>query len=149
MCDCSKLYERVHDNRLRNIVSISEEQFGFVKGKSPTDAIVALRQLQQIYREGQQGLHCVFIDLKMHTTGSRGKNSIGRPLHARQGVPEKYIILVKDVYNQCEMRCAPATSEPFAVEVGLHQGSAFRHFLAVCHHEGFSDRNFRKKHVGR
>ena len=26
-----KLYERIHENRLRNIVSIREEQFGFVK----------------------------------------------------------------------------------------------------------------------
>ena len=51
MCHSMKLYESVHENRLRNIVSISEEQFGFVKGKSTTDAIFALRQLQETYRE--------------------------------------------------------------------------------------------------
>ena len=49
MCHSMKLYERVHENRLRNIVSISEEQFGFVKGKSTTNAIFALRQLQERY----------------------------------------------------------------------------------------------------
>ena len=54
MCHSMKLYERVHENQLRNIVSISDEQFGFVKGKSTTDAIFALRQLQERYREGQQ-----------------------------------------------------------------------------------------------
>ena len=43
----------MHENRLRNIVSINEEQFGFVKGKSTTCAIFALRQLQERYR-GQQ-----------------------------------------------------------------------------------------------
>ena len=59
MCHSMKLYERVHENRLRNIVSISDEQFGFVKGKSTTDAIFALRQLQERYREGQQDLHCI------------------------------------------------------------------------------------------
>ena len=32
MCHSMKLYERVYENRLRNIVSISDEQFGFVKG---------------------------------------------------------------------------------------------------------------------
>ena len=69
--------ERVHENRLRNIVSISEEQFGFVKGKSTTDAIFALRQLQERYKKGQQYLHCVFIDLEKPTTESRGKNCIG------------------------------------------------------------------------
>ena len=45
MCHSMKLYERVHDDRLRRIVSISDEQFGFVKGKSTTDAMFALRQL--------------------------------------------------------------------------------------------------------
>ena len=39
MCHSMKLYERVHENRLRNIVSISEEHFVFGKGKSTTDAI--------------------------------------------------------------------------------------------------------------
>ena len=45
MCHSMKLYERVHENRLRNIVSTSEEQFGFMKGKYTTDAICLLRQL--------------------------------------------------------------------------------------------------------
>ena len=58
------LYERVHENRLRNIVSISKEQFGFVKGKSTTYAMFALIQLQERYIEGQQDLHCEFIDLE-------------------------------------------------------------------------------------
>ena len=83
MCHSMKLYERVHENRLRNIVSISEEQFGFVKGKSTTDAIFALRQLQESYREGQHDLHCVFIDLEKAYDRFRGKNCIGA--HARQG----------------------------------------------------------------
>ena len=39
MFHSTKLYEREHEYGLRNIVSISEEQFGFVKGKSTTDAI--------------------------------------------------------------------------------------------------------------
>ena len=50
----------MHENRLRSIVSICEEQFGFVKGKSTTDVIFVLRQLQERYREGQQYLHCVY-----------------------------------------------------------------------------------------
>ena len=58
-----KLCERMHGNRMGNIVSISEEQFGFVKGKSTTDAIVvlSLRQLQERYREGQQYLIIIII----------------------------------------------------------------------------------------
>ena len=69
MCHIVKLYERVHENRPRNIVSISEEQFGFVKGKSTADVIFALRQLQERYRERQQDLQCVFIDLEKAYVG--------------------------------------------------------------------------------
>ena len=43
MCHNMKLYERVHENRLRKIVIISEEHFGFLKGKSTTEANVSLR----------------------------------------------------------------------------------------------------------
>ena len=64
MCHSMKLYERVHENRLRNIVSITDEQFGFEKGNSTTYAMFALRQLQERYREGHQDLYCVFIDLE-------------------------------------------------------------------------------------
>ena len=67
MCQSMTPYERVHENRLRNVhrvVSISEEQFGFAKGNSTTDAIFALRRLQERYREGQQDLHRVIIDLE-------------------------------------------------------------------------------------
>ena len=45
MCHSMKLYERVHDNQLTNNVVISEEQLGFTKGKSTTDAMFVLRQL--------------------------------------------------------------------------------------------------------
>ena len=38
-----KLYERVYENRLKNIVSISEEQFNFVKGKSTTQCYFCAR----------------------------------------------------------------------------------------------------------
>ena len=111
----------MNENRLRNIVSINEEQFGFVKGKSTTDAIFALRHLQEIYRKGQQDIHCVFIDL------DKAYDRVPREelywCMRDKGVPEQYIRMAKDMYHQCEtvVRCAAGTSEPFAVKVGLHQ----------------------------
>ena len=52
-------------------------------------------------------------------------------MHARQGVSAQCIRLVKNIHHLCEsvVRCAAGTSEHFAVEVGLHQGSAFSPFL--------------------
>ena len=59
-----KLWERVVEARLRREVDISEQQYGFMPGKSTTDALFALRMLMEKYREGQQELHCVFVDLE-------------------------------------------------------------------------------------
>ena len=129
MCHSMKQYERIMENRLRNVVDISEHQFGFMKGKSTTDAIFALRQLQEKYREGQQELHCVFVDLeKVYDRVPR--DELVWCMRSK-GVPEKYIRLIKDMYHQCVtvVQCVSGTSEPFAVEVGLHQGSALSPFL--------------------
>ena len=148
LCHSMKLYERVHENRLRNIMSKSEEQFGFVNGKSTTDAIFALRQLQERYREGQQDLHCVFIYLE------NAYDIVQREelywCMRDKGVPEKYIRVVMDMYHQCKtaVRCAAGTSDPFAVEVGLHQGSAFSPFLFTIMMNSLTE-NIRKKHLGR
>ena len=43
-----KVLERVIDRRVRNIVKIDSMQFGFMGGKSTTDAICIVRQLQEV-----------------------------------------------------------------------------------------------------
>ena len=58
-----KLWDRVIDSRIRNEVTIVEQQFGFMPGKSTTDAIFCLRMLMEKWSEGQKAVHCVFIDL--------------------------------------------------------------------------------------
>ena len=45
-------------------MEISEQQLGFMPDRSTTDAIFALRQLVEIYREGQENLHCIFNDFE-------------------------------------------------------------------------------------
>ena len=59
-----KLWERVVERRLRSELTFSEQQYGFMPGKSTTDALFALRVLMEKYREGQKELHCVFVDLE-------------------------------------------------------------------------------------
>ena len=117
-----------------------------MKGISTTDAIFALRQRHERYREGQQDLHHVFI------YPEKAYDSVPREelywCMRDKGVPDKYIRLVKDMYHRCEtvVRCAAGTSELFAVDVGLHQGSAFSPFLfPVCHYDGFADGKHQKK----
>ena len=58
-----KLWERIVEKRLRSDLKFSNQQYGFMTGKSTTDALCALRVLMEKYREGQKELHCVFVNL--------------------------------------------------------------------------------------
>jgi len=59
-----KLWERVIEGRLRKHVSISENQFGFMPGRSTTEAIHLISRLIEVYRDRKRYLHMVFIDLE-------------------------------------------------------------------------------------
>ena len=53
-----KLWERIIDQRLRDIVSISDGQFGFKPGVGTTDAIFVIRTLCEKYRVRYYGDAC-------------------------------------------------------------------------------------------
>ncbi|XP_074362990.1 uncharacterized protein LOC141703349 [Apium graveolens] len=59
-----KLWEQVIEIRLRSKVTVSENQFGFMPGRSTMEAIHLLRHLMEKFRERRTDLHMVFIDLK-------------------------------------------------------------------------------------
>ena len=117
--------------RLRDIVEISKQQYGFMSGKETTNAMFALKMLMEKYREGQRELHCVFVDLE---------KAYDRVLQEellycmrKSGIAEKYVQLIQDMYEESEtvVRCAVGTIESFKVKVGLHQGSVLSPFLFV------------------
>ena len=64
MSHTMKLWERIIEARIRKEVIIAEKQFGFMPGRSTTDAIYCLKMLFKKWTEEQKAVHCAFIDLK-------------------------------------------------------------------------------------
>ncbi|KAK3552069.1 hypothetical protein QTP70_031784 [Hemibagrus guttatus] len=129
MSHTMKVWERVVEARLRKVVEICEQQYGFMPRKSTTDAIFALRILMEKYRDGQRELHCVFVDLeKVYDRVPREELWY---CMRKSGVAEKYVRVVQDMYERSRtvVRCTVGQTEEFKVEVGLHQGLALSPFL--------------------
>ncbi len=126
-----KLWERVIDGRLRKIINIAEDQFGFVPGKGTTDAVFALRLLMEKYREGRSNLNMVFIDLEK-AYDRVPREEIWRSLRMRN-VPEAYVRVIQDMYSESttSIRSEAGMGNKFKVKVGLHQGSALSPLLFI------------------
>ena len=126
-----KVLERILDERLREIVKIGKQQYGFMKGRGTLDAIFIVRQLQEKRLEGNQKLFCAFIDLE------KAYDRIPREVVfwclRKRKVPEKLVRLVEMMYRRTRTKVLTTVgeTETFEVSVGLHQGSALSPFLFV------------------
>ena len=126
-----KIWERIVDARLRSIITPHETHLGFRTGRGTTDAIFMIRQMMEKYREGQQNLSIVFIDLEK-AYDRVPREELWRSLRLR-GVLEYLVDCIRDMYHECgtSVISAAGETESFQVRVGLHQGSALSPFLFV------------------
>lgn len=129
MSHTMKLWERVIEHRLRRCIRISENQFGFMPGRSTIEAIHLLRQTMAYYKERRKDLHLVFIDLE------KAYDKVPREVLwwalKKKGVPRKYIEIIQDMYDGVEtnVRTCGGVTKEFPLRIGLHQGSALSPFL--------------------
>ena len=93
-----KLWERILLDRLKLHVKVDAMQCGFTSGKSTTDAIFALRQLQEKYSHKKKRLYHIFVDLEK-AFDKVPRAAIQWALR-RQLVPERLINQVMSLYDQ-------------------------------------------------
>ena len=92
--------ERIIDRRLREETIFGYEQFGFMPGRGTTDAIFAVRQLMEKHLENRRIM--VFIDLEK-AYDRVPRQEVWRCMREK-GVPEKYVMIVQDMYEGARTR---------------------------------------------
>jgi hypothetical protein len=129
MSHTMKLWERIIEHRLRGVINVTENQFGFMPGRSTMEAIFLIRQLMERCREQKKDLYMIFIDVeKAYDKVSR--NDMWWALQKHK-VSSKYITLIKDMYNNVmtSVRTSDGDTNDFSINIGLHQGSALSSYL--------------------
>ncbi|XP_064107966.1 uncharacterized protein LOC135216522 [Macrobrachium nipponense] len=87
-----KVSERILHERLREVVKIREQQYGFMRGGRTADGIFIVRQLQEKRLEGNQELFCAVGEVKSFEV------SVG--LHQGSALSPFLFVLVMDVLSE-------------------------------------------------
>ena len=126
-----KLYEKILDGRLREVVDIDKMQYGFMPGRGTVDAVFVLRRLTEKFRAKNKKLFFVFVDLE------KAFNQVSREVIRfalrRNGVPEYLVNRVMSLYEGCKTAVLVdgELSSSFSVKVGVHRGSALSPLLFI------------------
>jgi len=124
-----KLWERVIERRLRKETRVTDNQIGFMPGRSTMEAIYLLRRVMEQYRADKKDLHLVFIDLE--NVYDRVLREILWKALKKKGVRIAYIRVINDMYEgaSTSARTKDGSTEDFPMTIGLHQGSTLSPYL--------------------
>jgi hypothetical protein len=64
MSHIMKLWERIIEHRLRGVINVTKNQFGFMLGGSTMEVIFLIRQLMEKCILQKKAPHMIFIDLE-------------------------------------------------------------------------------------
>ena len=120
-----KLYERILDRRLHEVVNIDKMRYGFMPGRETVDAVVVLRKLPEKLRSKNKLFFVLIVDLE-EAFDQVPREVICCALR-QNGVQEYLVDGVMFLYKSCKTAISVdrELSSSFSVKVGVHQGSVF------------------------
>ena len=93
-----KILDKILDKRIRALVEIDLQEFGFMPGKRVIDAIFIVRQIVEKTIEGNLSLFCGSVNLE------KAFELIPREVMywclRRRGIPEKLVRLITETYKE-------------------------------------------------
>jgi len=124
-----KLWEMVIEGQLRKNILISKNQFGFMPGRSTTEAIHLSRRLIKLYMDKKKDFHLVFIDLEKAC--DKVSCEVMWECLEKKDVPMAYMKVTKDMYEgvKITVRTSASDIEYFSIDIGFHQSLALNQFL--------------------
>ena len=124
-----KLYEKILDGRLREVVDIDKMQYGFMPERGTVDAVFVLRRLTEKFRAENKKLFFIFVDLVK--AFDRVPREVIRFALTWKGVLEYLVNGVMSIDKGCKTAVLVdgELSSSFSVKAGVHQGSSLSSLL--------------------
>ena len=134
-----KVLERVIEGKVRKIVKIDDMQFGFMAGRSMTDAIFIVHQLQEKYLARNKEMWMAFVDLEK--AFDRVPREVVWWALRYLGVDEWIVLAIRAMYEDAttKVKLNGRESKAFSVRVGVHQGSVLSPLLFIIVLEAFME----------
>jgi Reverse transcriptase (RNA-dependent DNA polymerase)/Endonuclease-reverse transcriptase len=130
----TKLYERILENRLRNIVdpSLTQSQSGFRKGRSTMDHVFTIKEIITKAQNRGEDIYMGFVDLEK-AFDRLPRTKIWECLHNNKSINHKLINCIKSLYTKTK-NCViykNMRSENFATNEGVRQGGVLSPLLFI------------------
>ncbi|EYC05235.1 hypothetical protein Y032_0083g1658 [Ancylostoma ceylanicum] len=126
-----KIFKRIVDQRIREIVELSSNQCGFMRNCGTTNAIHAPRLLVGKHLEKNAPLHVAFLGLGK-ASDRLPHDNIWYSLRIH-GVPEELVVWIELLYDgtRSQVRTPYGTLKEFRVKFGVQPGSALLQLVFI------------------